>query len=78
MPSAISMVFCSSRSCGCTVISNCSVTRSSCASSRPIEISWLGLPKIGSPIDAAGLGEHLERLVGRHVAGAELHLGDGA
>ena len=27
---------------------------------------------------AAGLGEHLERLVGRHVAGAELHLGHGA
>ena len=51
MPSAISMVFCSSRSCGCTAISNCSVTRSSCASRRAIEIWWLGLPKIGSPIE---------------------------
>ena len=78
MPSAISMVFCSSRSCGCTVISNCSVTRSSCASRRAIEISWQRPAEDRLADRAAGLGEHLDRLVGRHVAGAELHLGDRA
>ena len=43
MPSAISMVFCRRSSCGCTAISNCSVTRRSWASRRPIEDLVAGL-----------------------------------
>ncbi len=70
--------FCSSKSCGWVSISNCSVTSKSCASSRAIEISCSGRPRIGSPIDAAGLGEGVERAACRHVAGGEMHLGDPA
>ena len=45
------MVFCSNNSCGWVSISKVSVIWNSWASSRPIEISLTGLPRIGSPID---------------------------
>ena len=78
MPSTSTMVFCSSNSCGCVSISNCSVTWNSCASSRAIEISCSGRPRIGSPIERqACVNASIERRA-RHVAGLEMHLGDAA
>ena len=77
-PSTSTIVFCSSRSCGCVSMSNCSVTWNSCASSRAIEISCSGRPRIGSPIERqAWVNASTERSA-RHVAGIEMHLGDTA
>ena len=77
-PSTSTIVFCSSSSCGWVSISNCSVTWKSCASSRAIEISCSGRPRIGSPIERqAWVKASSERARG-HIAGVEMHLGDAA
>ena len=71
-PSAMSMVFCNSSSCGWVSISKAAVIWKSRASSRAIETSLSGLPRIGSPIERSAWTKRRLRGPPRHVAGLEM------
>ena len=77
-PSTTTMVFCSMTSSVRVAMSNRAVTSNSSVSSCAIEISSARRSWIGSPMARMRLREIVDRVMRRHVAGLEMHLGDAA
>ena len=74
-PSTTTMVFCSSSSSGRVRMSNRPVTSNSSINSFAIEISSAGAVVDRLADGADRLREVLDRMMRRHVAGLEMHLG---